>query len=261
MQQHEDGDRAGRERGERGEQRPPLAQHRAGVGCRPEVGAEIRHRCRELVALALDLARDDVGRARRVGAQRPIASFVSCASRIACSGSGGVARLKRLLRDEQEHHGHEDEPAEDDQERGPPRQRRGDARGGRREEESERVHDQDDCADREACADPELRRLALELQRGELQLEPRDRARVLGDLLRARDDVMVRRRRTASPLPLSPLHVRTITPSGHGVTPPAAAGLTPRRRRAGRARASSGRPGRSPRRCSTRARPAGSAAR
>ena len=58
--------------------------------------------------------------------------------------------------------------------------------------EADRIEREDRGADGKADSDPEVRRLALQLELGELELEPDERARVLRDLLRRRAEALLR---------------------------------------------------------------------
>ena len=66
------------------------------------------------------------------------------------------------------------------------------AGGDRREQERDHEERHQRRPDREADADPERRDLLLQLEARELELQPRDRRGVLGDLLRRSADAAVR---------------------------------------------------------------------
>ena len=163
---------------------------------RAQLGGDVRRlaepvpqlldRLGELAALALDLAAQRVGRApvqasvvairlQRFGRQLRLADGLFGDGR-RCALDPALGKQAEQRRDGEEAQGH-------DQERQPgvEHDRERDGRG--REEEAEPVERDDGRADAEPDAGPEQAGLLLQLQPGELELELRERAGVLGDLL------------------------------------------------------------------------------
>src|SRR3954468_250845 len=99
--------------------------------------------------------------------------------------------LDRAEASEEKNHGKKDERPADDQKRGPHRENecKRHCRGG--EPEAEREESEDAGRDRHADADAEGRDLALDLEKRELELEPCERAGVLGNVLGGRADAVV----------------------------------------------------------------------
>ncbi len=166
---------------------------RAGSGDR-EVGAQLRFQVRGLADLRaqvvdglcelLALGRDLVAQLLRLAfrhAPLPFSALLnSLASWSACSGTGGVPFLIRPIAKAPR------TPASDEQEQGDGEQREpagheGVERGRNRcEEEADRVQGDDQGTEAEPDAEPEGGRLPLQLEGGELLLEPEPRAGVPG---------------------------------------------------------------------------------
>ena len=93
------------------------------------------------------------------------------------------ALLDRAQPDEQKNDGEQGQDPEDDQERSPHGQDERERCGSSGKSEAQGEEPEDCRGDRHADPDTERSNLALDLEQRELELETRQRARVLGDLL------------------------------------------------------------------------------
>ena len=115
-------------------------------------------------------------------------SVVRRASSIASSGNGGApAAMEFLARPTSSRRGHQQDEADDEQ-CGPERDRLGEPGRGRSHKEAQGEHGDDRRARPEANSDPDLRDLLLDLEQGQLDLEPDDRTNAVDDLFRSAAD-------------------------------------------------------------------------